>query len=135
MNHGNNDIDFVVTWVDGNDPNWQNEKSLYLKKENDAAWSDWVAGGMRYRDWGLLRYWFRGVETCAPWVRKIHFVTWGHIPAWLDVSNPKLNIVRHGILFQKSIDPLSIRILSNSGCTGYLGYLISLFISMMTCIS
>ena len=95
MNQGNSDIDFVVTWVDGNDPDWQKEKSSYLKMENEEAWSDWVAGGMRYRDWGLLKYWFRGVETCAPWVRKIHFVTWGHIPSWLDISNPKLNIVRH----------------------------------------
>ena len=31
----------------------------------------------RYRDWDLLRYWFRGVERFAPWVRRIHFVTWG----------------------------------------------------------
>lgn len=33
----------------------------------------------RYRDWDNLQYWFRGVEKFAPWVRKIHFVTWGHL--------------------------------------------------------
>ena len=48
-------------------------------------------GVNRYRDWNNLRYWFRGVEKFAPWVRKIHFVTWGHIPDWLDTTNPKIN--------------------------------------------
>ncbi|MBQ1187227.1 MAG: stealth conserved region 3 domain-containing protein, partial [Clostridia bacterium] len=50
---------------------------------------------VRYRDWDNLQYWFRGVEKFAPWVNKIHFVTWGHLPEWLDTTNPKLNIVKH----------------------------------------
>ena len=25
----NNKIDFVITWVDGNDPKWQKEKNKY----------------------------------------------------------------------------------------------------------
>lgn len=84
-----NGIDFVVTWVDGNDKAWQLEKSKYMGKSGEDDRPE------RYRDWGLLKYWFRGVEKYAPWVRKIHFVTWGHLPAWLDTSNPKLNIVNH----------------------------------------
>ena len=31
----------------------------------------------RYRDWDNLRYWFRGMEKYAPWVRKIHFCHMG----------------------------------------------------------
>ncbi|MBT7121831.1 MAG: hypothetical protein HN948_02345, partial [Clostridia bacterium] len=50
---------------------------------------------LRYKDWDNLQYWFRGVERFAPWVNKIHFVTWGHIPIWLNTAHPKLNIVRH----------------------------------------
>jgi len=83
------DIDFVVTWVDGNDPAWQAEKAKY-KPDADAD-----DRPERYRDWEQLRYWFRGVEKFAPWVRRIHFVTWGHLPPWLDTANPKLHIVRH----------------------------------------
>lgn len=49
----------------------------------------------RYRDWGILRYWFRGVEKYAPWVRRIHFITCGHVPEWLNLNHPKLNFVRH----------------------------------------
>ena len=83
-------IDFVILWVDGNDPKWQSEKSKYDSNINDDSNSV-----IRYRDWGLLPYWFRSVEKFTPWVNKIHFVTWGHIPEFLNVNNPKLNIVNH----------------------------------------
>ena len=83
------DIDFVVLWVDGNDPAWQAEKRRYEGKTDDGN------GAHRYRDWGLMQYWFRAVEKYAPWVRKVHFVTWGHLPPFLDTGNPKLHIVRH----------------------------------------
>lgn len=84
------DIDFVILWVDGNDPDWQAEKSRYQsEKEDDSNTVN------RYRDWNLLPYWFRAVENFAPWVRKIHFVTWGHVPKFLQLENSKLHIVRH----------------------------------------
>ena len=83
------DIDFVILWVDGSDPDWIKQKNEYSHDPKDDA------RPQRYRDFGFLRYWFRGVEKYAPWVRKIHFVTWGHLPDWLDTSHPKLNIVNH----------------------------------------
>lgn len=85
----NNKIDFVIMWVDGNDPKWQEEKRKYnvSKDADDSVY--------RYRDFDLLKYWFRGVEKFAPWVNKIHFVTYGHIPSWLDTTNKKLSIVKH----------------------------------------
>lgn len=84
-------IDFVIIWVDGNDPKWKNDKNKYEVEagmDNDTR-------EIRYRDWDNLQYWFRGVEKFAPWVNKIHFVTYGHLPKWLNVNNPKLNIVNH----------------------------------------
>ena len=83
-------IDFVIPWVDGNDPAWQKEKSGY--SPSDMAFSDTA---VRYRDWDNLQYWFRAVEKYAPWVNRIHFITWGHLPKWLDTSHPKLHIVNH----------------------------------------
>ncbi len=83
-------IDFVMIWVDGNDPEWRAEKAKYDGRVVTASNSE-----VRYRDWDNLQYWFRAVEKYAPWVNKIHFVTWGHLPPWLDTSNPKLNIVKH----------------------------------------
>ena len=89
------EIDFVVTWVDGGDPAWLREKAEYIGREINEGIAPVDDNSERYQDHGLLRYWFRGVEKFAPWVRKIHFVTWGHLPAWLDVEHPKLHIVRH----------------------------------------
>ena len=84
-----NEVDFVILWVDGNDPQWQDERSKYVPSSNtDVRYN-------RYRDWDLLPYWFRGVEKFTPWFRKIHFVTCGHLPKWLNVDNPKLSIVKH----------------------------------------
>ena len=93
-------IDFVILWVDGNDPNWLVEKNKYLTSNNLSA-----TGSNRFRDWGLLKYWFRGVEKFAPWVNKIHFITWGHVPEWLDTQNPKINIVKHEDFIPKKYLP------------------------------
>ncbi len=82
-------IDFVITWVDGDDPAWQREKARYSPAKDADARPE------RYRDWGLLPYWFRGVEKFAPWAGKIYFVTWGHLPGWLNTEHPKLRVVNH----------------------------------------
>lgn len=82
-------IDFVIPWVDGNDPDWRREFAVARHAANEDA------SEIRYRDWRNLQYWFRAVEQFAPWVRRIQFITWGHLPAWLNTSNPKLHIVNH----------------------------------------
>jgi hypothetical protein len=46
------------------------------------------------------------VEKYAPWVNKVHFVTWGHLPAWLNKDNPKLNIVNHKDFIPEEYLPL-----------------------------
>ena len=89
----NREIDFVLTWVDGADPEWQKEKYARMLKLGVISEAD--DRTERYRDWGILPYWFRGVEKFAPWVRTIHFVTYGHLPAWMNVNHPKLHIVNH----------------------------------------
>lgn len=84
-----NKIDFVIIWVDGNDPEWRKEYSKYAPNaQGDKSET-------RFRDWENLRYWFRGVEKFAPWVNKVHFVTCGHVPDWLNINAPKLHFVKH----------------------------------------
>lgn len=83
------EIDFVIAWVDGNDVDWQRRKAACQKH----ALSD--DSTHRYRDWDLLRYWFRGVEAFAPWVRKVWFICDQALPEWLNADCPKLGIVRH----------------------------------------
>ena len=82
------DIDLVVPWVDGNDPQWQKDKAEALGQEGDQR-------VIRYRDWGWMKYWFRAVEKNMPWIRKVHFITYGHLPEGIKTDHPKLHIVNH----------------------------------------
>lgn len=85
----NHPIDFVLTWVDGNDPEWLRARESHIPEHL------MMNGKERYRDWDNLQYLFRAFETFTPWVNKIYFVTYGHLPAWLNTSHPKLVIVKH----------------------------------------
>lgn len=89
-------IDFVLPWVDGSDRAWLAEKRKYQSVERGGGCSDIEANsGIRYRDYGMLKYWFRAVERFTPWVNRVFFVTCGQKPDWLDESNPKLRLVNH----------------------------------------
>lgn len=92
-------IDFVVTWVNGNDPLWRSEKNRYISKPDDDNRS------IRYRDWNNLQYLFRGMEKYTPWVNKVYFVTWGHVPQWLNKKHPNLKIVKHEDFIPKKYLP------------------------------
>lgn len=93
VSHGKNNIDFVIMWVDDTDAEWRAEKERYVEVEQnvDSSSSD----DYRYRDWNLLKYWFRSIEKFCPWVNRVFFVTYGHYPEWLNLNNPKLRLVKH----------------------------------------
>ncbi len=121
-------IDFVVTWVDMDDPVWRALFSRY--KEGGAASGGGVGGEATVGDTvtggtggtkvtgekaiesnsvsaaRFRRYWFRGVEKFAPWVGRIHFVTCGQKPEWLDESNPRLHLVDHKDFIPEEFLPL-----------------------------
>ena len=81
-------IDIVILWVDGNDPKWLKEKNKYSEIKGDSNIN-------RFRDWDNLQYLFRGIEKYATWVNKVYFITWGHLPKWLNTNHEKLVIVNH----------------------------------------
>ncbi len=81
------EIDFVILWVDGDDPHWRDDYNKFAP--------EYQKNSLYFRDWENLQYIFRAFEEFTPWVRKIHFVTYGHLPKWLDTTHPKLNIVKH----------------------------------------
>ena len=84
-------IDIVIPWVDGSDPEWQQEYKKYAALETGRDDNTEI----RYRDWDNMQYLFRGIEKFAPWVRKVHLITTGQKPKWLNMDAPKLNFVRH----------------------------------------
>ncbi|EHJ52269.1 Stealth CR1 domain-containing protein [Streptococcus macacae] len=93
-------IDFVVLWVDDNDKEWLEEKAKFTKNADKTVENDKL-----YRDYGTFHYWFRMVEKHAPWVHKIHLVTNGQVPDWLDAAHPKLNLVKHADFMPKEYLP------------------------------
>lgn len=86
----NEPIDFVVTWVNGNDPEWIADKNRYSQNVEKKG-----NGSERFRDWNQFFYWYRAVEKYAPWVRKVFLVTYGHVPEWINLKCPKLVFVKH----------------------------------------
>lgn len=94
-------IDFVVTWVDGTDLEWQEKKKKYGKKEVKGSNSLTL-----YRDWGTLKYWFRGVEKFAPWVNKVFLVTDNQVPKWLNLKNSRVKVINHSDFMPKSALPV-----------------------------
>ena len=91
-------IDFVLPWVDGNDPIWQKRRSVYAPF-NETSDSNTNA---RFRDMGTLKYVLRSIEKYCPWYHKIYLITEGHFPNFLDKSHEKLVHITHHDLF---IDP------------------------------
>ena len=94
----NEKIDFVLLWVDGNDPKWLAEKNRWDPNYTPES-------VIRFRDWDNLQYWFRAVEKFTPWVNRIHFVTYGHLPKFLNTEHPKLHVVKHSDFLQPEVLP------------------------------
>lgn len=94
-------IDIVIPWVDGSDPEWQQQfrqyRSLATGRDDNSE--------IRYRDWDNLQYLFRGIEKFAPWVHKVQFITTGQKPKWLNTQAEKLNFVRHEDFISKEFLP------------------------------
>ncbi len=84
-------IDFVIAWLDDTDPVWQKSLHTYLPQSHCTDDTSII----RFRNWDNLHYWFRGVEKFAPWVNKVHLITCGQTPEWLNLDAPKLHLVKH----------------------------------------
>ncbi|MEN6533873.1 MAG: Stealth CR1 domain-containing protein [Bryobacteraceae bacterium] len=86
-------IDAVYTWVDGSDPEFQDSFRSYASAQPDAP------GLSRFRNNDELRYSLRSVFRFAPWIRRIHILTNGQVPSWLDSSHEKIHLVTHAEVF------------------------------------
>ena len=87
-----NDIDCIIAWVDGADQEWIKLKNQYSGNINKGTED---SEGERYRDFGVLKYLFRGIECYMPWIRNVFFVTCGQVPEWMNTNNSRLRLVNH----------------------------------------
>ena len=88
-------VDVVYTWVDGSDPVWNAAREERLAGVTGTAQSRESSGRARFIAHDELRYSFRSIHLFAPWVRRIHLVTAGQVPDWLDPDHPMVNLVDH----------------------------------------
>ncbi|MEV6834763.1 stealth family protein [Streptomyces sp. NPDC051133] len=96
-------VDAVYTWVDGDDPAWQQRKAQ-AKGEVYHAES---ASDARFISRDELRYSVRSLHLFAPWIRTIHIVTDDQVPAWLREDVPGIRIATHREIFRdRSVLPV-----------------------------
>jgi hypothetical protein len=88
-------VDVVYTWVDGRDPAWNRARLERLAGLTGTATTRESSGQARFVSRNELRYSLRSVHLFAPWVRRIHLVTAGQVPAWLDPDHPQVAVVDH----------------------------------------
>jgi hypothetical protein len=97
-------IDAVYTWVDGRDPAFQEQLGRLRPHTSGDSHS---LDGARFHDNGELRFSLRSLELFAPWIRKVHIVTNGQVPSWIDRGHPRLSLSRHEDLFaDRSVLPV-----------------------------
>ncbi|MGC5167028.1 stealth family protein [Luteimicrobium sp. DT211] len=92
-------IDVVYTWVDGTDPAWQAARARAQAELPDGAVNPNAVSSSRFLGHDELRYSMRSIEMFASWVRRVHVVTSGQMPEWLDVSHPQVSVVDHREIF------------------------------------
>ena len=85
-------IDLVLPWVDDRDEAWRQEYRESMKRYCPEEKS---VSNIRFESWDNLQYWFRAIEKFMPWINRVLFVTWGHLPSFLRTDHPKIKIVRH----------------------------------------
>lgn len=90
-------MDAVITYVDGQDPDWQAEYRQHAPASEKPK---------RFRDWGTLRYLLRGIEANLPFVEQVFLVVArdSQVPGWVDRS--RLHVVPHSTIIPQSLLPV-----------------------------
>jgi hypothetical protein len=91
-------VDVVYTWVDARNPSFR--AALRWRASAELAEADLASAGLdRYRNYGELRFSLRSLLSFAPWVRRIHILTNGQVPSWLNSAHPQIRLVTHAEVF------------------------------------
>lgn len=90
------DVDLVYSWCDDADAGWR-AKRMALAARYGVVSSQAENGACRYRGGDMLRYSLRSAAACAPWLRRVFIIADDDqtIPAWPELADPKISIVRH----------------------------------------
>lgn len=89
-------MDAVITYVDGNDPLWQQDYRTVTRQP---------ALSKRYRDWGTLPFLLRGIQRHMPFIEQVFLVVAreSQVPDWVDRS--RLRVVLHADIIPAAFLP------------------------------
>jgi len=97
-------IDIVYTWVNGEDPKWNEKRNKKAKLIGNVLPE--ANNSARFMDNDELKYSLRSIHQFSPWINNIFIVTDDQIPDWLNLSHEKIHIIDHTEIFShKSILP------------------------------
>lgn len=104
MNLVEDEIDFVVFWVDGNDPVHMKKRQKYLSHfslesefNEEQSTSD-----LRFIEHQELKYCLRSIKQHAPWYHRIFIIVDQQVPSFLDpakLAEERIELVEHRELF------------------------------------
>ena len=100
-------MDIVITYVNGLDPVWQQD---YERHTNIPVLEK------RFRDWGTLRYLFRGIEQHMPFIENVFLVVSheSQVPEWIDRQTVRVvlhsDIIPHEYLPTFNCNPIEMHL-------------------------
>ena len=99
-----NEIDAVITWVDGNDPGLR-KKRIKVEGELTNVRNELLTGRdqTRFIDNGELEYCIYSIRKFAPWIRKIFIVTDNQRPEYVTqdlMETFNVEIIDHTEIFR-----------------------------------
>ena len=91
--HYNSPVDVVITWVDGEDAEWNRTRDKYKKDKQDNR-------NVRFKNVNELYLCLKGITTYLPWVRNIYLVTARpQRPTYLTKEFPNVKVVHHDEIY------------------------------------
>ena len=101
MNISNN-IDAVITWVDGEDPSHIKKRNFMADKLGQEIGDNTTT---RFNQSGEINFCVRSILQYAPWIRNIYIVTDSQTPFIYDLLQDtpyshKLKIIDHSVIFK-----------------------------------
>jgi len=103
MKEMDNNVDAVITWVDGYDEAHRQKLAHYVKQKGIVRTES--AAPTRYNQHNEIEHCVRSILTFAPWIRTLYIVTDGQKPPIIDAlqSTPyadKVKLIDHSHIFR-----------------------------------
>lgn len=114
-------LDFIITWVDGNDKAHQQKKNEWTKCFDDSKVRDDSMSAKRFDDSNELYYCVHLIRKNVSFARKIFLVTDGQTPKWLNKEKATklgVTIVDHKVIFKDDVDLLPV--FNSTSIEGYI---------------